>query len=141
MEKTNTDLYTRTFEKLKEVRSAHATVSNRVIDNAVQLENIKKQLDELMERTAVNDERFRTLDDTVRDSVNQIFTSQVEPLFQEFLTEIANLETELKILKQTKAIQPPTAPQSVPQTDLETASVKSIDTRKTQGGLSLRRKV
>lgn len=141
MEKTNTDLYTRTFEKLKEVRSAHATVSNRVIDNAVQLENMRKQLDEIMERTAVNDERFRTLDDTVRDTVNQIFASQVEPLLQEFLTDIANLNTELQILKQKQAMQPPTAPQSVPTTDLDTASVKSIDTRKAQGGLSLRRKV
>jgi predicted transcriptional regulator len=142
MAQTNTDLYSRTMEKMKSYRDAHTTVSNRVIDTSIQLENLKKEHEEVLKKTALMEENFRTLDDRVKDATNQVFVSQVEPLLQEFINDIQNLTTEIQILKQLQQQnQPVLKPCTVPTSDLDTASVKSMDTARKSAGLSLRRKI
>lgn len=132
---SNTELYSKLKDRMQKYREDHTTVSNRVIDATVKVEKLHEENAELTRKHDELEQKFAELDAKIHQIVSEQVSQQVEPLFNELIADIENLTTDVKILKQQPRLS------SVPTTDLETASMKSLDTARTKAPLSLRRKV
>lgn len=132
---SNTELYSKLKDRMQKYREDHTSVSNRVIDATVKVEKLHEENAELTRKHEELEQKFAELDAKIHQIVSEQVSQQVEPLFNELIADIENLTTDVKILKQQPRLS------SVPTTDLETASMKSLDTARTKAPLSLRRKV